>query len=97
MGDDPEARRHFDVRCFALRENYHRRDLRGRPSSPDDRAPAHLVRELGRSNRELDDFRLTSPRTTSKSRCATFAPRERWIVEDVGDALPPGSAQHLWW
>jgi len=95
VGDDPETLRHFDVRCFALRENYlgvifEEVTERLRMTERLD----HHVRELERSNRELDDFAYVTSHDL-KSPLRDVRNLVSWIVEDVGDALPPTSAQHL--
>ncbi|MBK8696154.1 MAG: PAS domain-containing protein [Deltaproteobacteria bacterium] len=95
VGDDPEARRHFDVRCFALRENYLGvifEDVTERLRMTE--RLDHHVRELERSNRELDDFAYVTSHDL-KSPLRDVRNLVSWIVEDVGDALPPASAQHL--
>lgn len=95
VGDDPETRRHFDVRCFALRENYLGvifEDVTERLRMTE--RLDHHVRELERSNRELDDFAYVTSHDL-KSPLRDVRNLVSWIVEDVGDALPPTSAQHL--
>lgn len=95
QGDDPQSQRHFDVRSFALRENYLGlifEDVteRLRMASRLD----HHVRELERSNRELDDFAYVTSHDL-KSPLRDVRNLVSWIIEDVGDSLPPASAQHL--
>lgn len=93
-GDDG-TRRFFDARCFALREGYlgvvfeevtEKRRMAERL--------AHHVRELERSNRELDDFAYVTSHDL-KSPLRDVRNLVSWIVEDVGASLPPASAQHL--
>jgi signal transduction histidine kinase len=95
LGDDPSSQRHFDVRSFALRENHlglifedvtERRRMASRLD--------HHVRELERSNRELDDFAYVTSHDL-KSPLRDVRNLVSWIIEDVGDSLPPTSAQHL--
>ena len=95
QGDDPQTQRHFDVRSFALRENYLGlifEDVteRLRMASRLD----HHVRELERSNRELDDFAYVTSHDL-KSPLRDVRNLVSWITEDVGASLPPASAQHL--
>ncbi len=94
-GDDPETRRTFEARCFALRENY--LGVMFEDVSDKVRMTAridHHVRELERSNRELDDFAYVTSHDL-KSPLRDVRNLVSWIVEDVGDSLPPASAQHL--
>jgi len=95
VGDDLETRRHFDVRCFALRENYLGvifEDVTERLRMTE--RLDHHVRELERSNRELDDFAYVTSHDL-KSPLRDVRNLVSWIIEDVGAALPPTSAQHL--
>lgn len=94
-GDDPETRRTFEAQCFALRDDYlgvifeevsDKRRMAARLE--------HQVRELARSNRELDDFAYVTSHDL-KSPLRDVRNLVSWIVEDVGDTLPPTSAQHL--
>ncbi len=94
-GSDPETRRTFEAQCFALREDY--LGVIFDDVSEKVRMAAridHHVRELERSNRELDDFAYVTSHDL-KSPLRDVRNLVSWIVEDVGDALPPASAQHL--
>lgn len=94
-GDDPATRKFFEAQCFALPGDHlgvifedvtERRNLAERLD--------HHVRELERSNRELDDFAYVTSHDL-KSPLRDVRNLVGWITEDVGDALPPESAQHL--
>ncbi|MDO9021253.1 MAG: ATP-binding protein [Deltaproteobacteria bacterium] len=95
QGDDPETRRSFAAQCFALREDHlgvlfedvtERQRMAARLD--------HHVRELERSNRELDDFAYVTSHDL-KSPLRDVRNLVSWITEDVGATLPPTSAQHL--
>lgn len=91
-GDDE---RHFDVRCFPLDDRHvavtledvtDRRALQARVA-------AH-IRDLERSNRELDEFAYVTSHDL-KAPLQDIRNLARWVSQDIADILPDDSSRHL--
>ncbi len=91
--DDDE--RHFDVRCFPLDDRHVAvtlEDVTDRRALQT-RVAAH-IRDLERSNRELDEFAYVTSHDL-KAPLQDIRNLARWVSHDVADILPDDSSRHL--
>ncbi len=86
---------HFDVRSFPLNDGHIGvmfNDVTVQKVL--DNEVQRRMRELARSNQDLDDFAYVASHDL-KSPLRDIDNLAKWITEDMGEALPAGTAKHL--